>query len=135
MAIAPAFLGVYPILVTPFDEWEDLDLPSLWRIVRFMAGVGANGVVVLGVLIAMVRAMRRGWMEEARSVYERVLPLIVFEPQPGIAVRKEIYRVRGLLGSGTVRHRGGGLGPGAGEQIRELLSRPLPGKDLAVSIG
>ncbi len=305
MAIPPAFEGVYPILVTPFDEGEGIDLPSLRRIVRFMALAGADGVVVLGVLgesnrvtdgereavirssveaaegklpvvvgcshrgtrataercraarsygasavmvtpskepiagedrifeyfrriaeegglpvvlqdhpastevhmsvplllrmvreipgvacikeeapptpvrvgilkegmgeravpvltglgglygifdlergsdgfmtgfafpevlIAMVRAMRRGRLEEARSIYGRYLPLIVFEQQPGVAVRKEIYRIRGLIGSGRVRHPGGGLGAGAGEQLRELLSRLLPGEDLSVPI-
>lgn len=307
MASAPAFQGVYPILVTPFDEREDLDLPSIRRIIRFLVRTGVDGVVVLGVLgeadrltdaereavirtaveasegripvvagcshrgtratvdrcrtaralgasavmvtpakepiaveeriveyfrrvaeggglpvvlqdhpassevhmsvpllvrmvreipgiacikeeapptpvrirmlkegmerqrgvpvltglgalygifdlergsdgfmtgfafpevlVAMVRAMRRGRVEEARALYERYLPLIVFEQQPGIAVRKEIWRIRGLIGSATVRHPGGGLGTGAGEQLRDLLSRLLPGKDLTVPIG
>jgi len=87
------------------------------------------------VLLAMVRSVREGRMEEARAIYERFLPLIVFEQQPGIAVRKEIYRIRGLIGSGTVRHPGGGLGPGVGRQLRELLTRLMPGEELTVPVG
>jgi len=44
------FEGVFPILITPFDEYEDLDLESLGRVVRFMADLGMDGVTVLGVL-------------------------------------------------------------------------------------
>jgi len=82
------------------------------------------------VLLAMVRASREGRMEEAWAIYERFLPLIVFEQQPGIAVRKEIYRLRGLIGSARVRHPGAALGPGAGDRLKELLDRTFPGEDL-----
>jgi len=54
----------------------------------------------------------------------------VFEQQPGIAVRKEILRMRGLIASGRVRHPGAGLNPEAAAQLRALLDRTLPGVDL-----
>ena len=44
------------------------------------------------VLQAMVRAAERGDWPTAREVYARFLPLIVFEQQPGVAIRKEIGR-------------------------------------------
>jgi len=82
------------------------------------------------VLIALVRAVRENRMGDAWDLYRRFLPLIVFEQQPGVAVRKEILRMRGLIASGRVRHPGAGLNPDAVEQLRALLDRTLPGVDL-----
>ncbi len=82
------------------------------------------------VLIALVKAVRENRTGDAWDLYRRFLPLIVFEQQPGVAVRKEILRMRGLISSGRVRHPGAGLNPGAAEQLRSLLDRTLPGVDL-----
>jgi len=82
------------------------------------------------VLIAMVKAAKGGDFERAREIYGRFLPLIVFEQQPGIAVRKEILRLRGLIESARVRHPGAELNAGAAAQLRTLLDRLLPGADL-----
>jgi 4-hydroxy-tetrahydrodipicolinate synthase len=82
------------------------------------------------VLVAMVKAVRAGRREEAWELYRRFLPLIVFEQQPGIGVRKEIYRQRGLLRSSRVRHPGAQLDPSAGEQLRSVIARVLPGVDI-----
>lgn len=83
------------------------------------------------VLAAMVNAARAGDWTRARDVYTRFLPLIVFEQQPGVAVRKEILRRRGLLGAAAVRHPGGGLPAGAAGQLDRLLGSVLPGADLS----
>jgi 4-hydroxy-tetrahydrodipicolinate synthase len=82
------------------------------------------------VLIAMVKAVRAGRMEDAWELYRRFLPLIVFEQQPGIAIRKEIYRLRGLLRTNRVRHPGAQLVASAGEQLRAVMARVLPGVDI-----
>ena len=82
------------------------------------------------VLIAMVKAVRAGRMEDAWELYRRFLPLIVFEQQPGIAIRKEIYRLRGLLRTNRVRHPGAQLVASAGEQLRSVMARVLPGVDI-----
>lgn len=55
------------------------------------------------ILAAMNHAAQAGDMERAHALYARFLPLMVFEQQPGVAVRKELYRRRGLLKSGHVR--------------------------------
>jgi len=39
--------GVYPVLVTPFDERGELDLEGLERCVAFCLEAGAQGVVAL----------------------------------------------------------------------------------------
>jgi 4-hydroxy-tetrahydrodipicolinate synthase len=81
-------------------------------------------------LIAMAKAAREGRFDTAWGIYARFLPLIVFEQQPGIAVRKEILRLRGLIRSGRVRHPGAGLSLSAGEQLWSVMERVLPGVDI-----
>lgn len=56
-------------------------------------------------MAAMVAAARSGDIAKAARLYQRFLRLIVFEQQPGVAVRKELQRRQGLLDSATVRHR------------------------------
>ncbi len=82
------------------------------------------------VLVAMVREVRRGHTDAAWELYRRFLPLIVFEQQPGLGIRKEIYRMRGLIATACVRHPGAGILPAAVDQLRALLARILPGTDV-----
>ena len=82
------------------------------------------------VLMAMVRSAEAGDWATARALYARFLPLIVFEQQPGVAIRKEILRRRGLLAGGRVRHPGAGLAPEIDAQLSRLLEWTLPGVDL-----
>ncbi|HYL17859.1 MAG TPA: dihydrodipicolinate synthase family protein [Burkholderiales bacterium] len=82
-------------------------------------------------LKAMVMAMKTGDTQRARSLYTRFLPLIVFEQQPGVAVRKEILRLRGVIKGSRVRHPGMSIQPAVAEQLRSLLDQVLPGVDLA----
>jgi len=82
------------------------------------------------ILVAMVREARRGRMDAAWELYRRFLPLIVFEQQPGLGIRKEIYRMRGLIATSRVRHPGAALLPAAAGQLRALLARILPDTDI-----
>jgi 4-hydroxy-tetrahydrodipicolinate synthase len=82
------------------------------------------------VLVAIVREVRRGGLNAAWDLYRRFLPLIVFEQQPGVGIRKEIYRMRGLIQAARVRHPGAGVSPAAADQLRALLARILPGTDI-----
>lgn len=81
-------------------------------------------------LQAMVKASIAGDPARMRDLYTRFLPLIVFEQQPGVAVRKEILRLRGLVRSSKVRHPGADLQPATGEQLQSLLAQVLPGVDI-----
>jgi len=83
------------------------------------------------VLQALVRLARAERWAEAATLYQRYLPLIVFEQQPGVAVRKEVLRQRKLISHGQVRHPGAGLAPGALRQLEALLDDILPGVDLS----
>jgi len=82
------------------------------------------------VLLAMVAANRAGDRVKMRALYTRFLPLIVFEQQPGVAVRKEIFRLRGVLKTSKVRHPGADLQPATAKQLRSLLDQVLPGVDI-----
>ena len=82
------------------------------------------------VLIAMVRAAREGRHDAVMEVYRRFLPLIVFEQQPGVAVLKEIYRLRGLIDTSQVRHPGRGIDAATADQVRAVLDAVLPGVDI-----
>jgi len=82
------------------------------------------------VLKAMVTATKTGDVKRAQSLYTRFLPLIVFEQQPGVAVRKEILRLRGVIKGSRVRHPGASIQPAVAEQLRSLLDQVLPGVDI-----
>ena len=82
------------------------------------------------VLMAMVAAARAGDWVAVHELYSRFAALIVFEQQPGVAIRKELLRRRGLLASSRVRHPGSTITPAAAKQLDTLLERTLPGVDL-----
>ncbi len=82
------------------------------------------------VLLAIVREFRAGRLEQARQIYTRYLPLLVFEQQPGLAIRKEILRKRGLISSNRVRHPGATIDAATSSQLGALLEATFPGVDL-----
>ena len=61
----------------------------------------------------------------------RFLPLMVFEQQPGVGVRKELYRLRGLLESPHVRHPAPQVSPVAAKGLADQIARSFPGVDIA----
>lgn len=82
------------------------------------------------VLIAMVRSARQKQFDKVNELYHRYLPLIVFEQQPGVAVRKEIFRLRGLINTSTVRHPGANIDAHTNERLVDLLNSILPDTNL-----
>jgi len=85
-------------------------------------------------LTAMVACARAADWKKVREIYTRFLPLIVFEQQPGVAVRKEILRLRGAIGSGAVRHPGASLQPGTSAQLHKLLDELFPKQDISLPV-
>ena len=75
-----------------------------------------------------------GDLAGARALYQRFLPLIVLEQQPGVATRKEIYRRRGLIACGHVRHPAPPLSAAAAAAVEAELGRALPGIDVTVPL-
>jgi 4-hydroxy-tetrahydrodipicolinate synthase len=95
----------------------------------FMTGFGFPEV-----LIGMLDAAMTGDMEKAWLIYHRFLPLIVFEQQPGVAIRKEIYRMRGLIDHNRVRHPGGNIDNSTSRQLTYLLQNVFGEEDLTKPI-
>ena len=86
------------------------------------------------VLAAMVGAARAANWQRVHEIYARFAALIVFEQQPGVAIRKEILRRRGLLACSRARHPGASITPPVARQLDELLARTLPGVDITQPI-
>lgn len=86
------------------------------------------------VLQGMLAAMHAGDPARAWALYRRFLPLIVFEQQPGLAIRKELYRRRGLIDHPTVRHPGANIDPRSAAQLEALLDQVLPGTNLTAPL-
>lgn len=82
------------------------------------------------VMQALVGAARQNDWSKVHEIYSKFAALIVYEQQPGVAIRKEVLRRRGLLASGRVRHPGASLSPAVSAQLDALLSSTLPGVDI-----
>src|SRR5260221_13968766 len=61
------FEGVFPILATPFDDNENLDLESFDRLVRFIGGLGVDGITILGVFGEANPLLRRARVTLVRT--------------------------------------------------------------------
>ena len=109
-------------------------LYGLFDLERGAAGFN-TGFAFPEVLVALVKAARAGDWRRVRGLYTRFLPLIVFEQQPGLAVRKEIYRLRGLIAHNRVRHPGATIDQKTSGQLQSLIEHTLPGVDITKPIG
>lgn len=81
-------------------------------------------------LQAMVKYANEGDMKKVNGIYQRYLPLIVFEQQPGVAIRKEILRQRGLIATSCVRHPGVNIDAATVQQLRELIAMTFADADI-----
>lgn len=85
-------------------------------------------------LIAMRNAAQQNDWVSVREIYRRFLPLIVFEQQPGVAIRKEILRLRGAVSGNQVRHPGSRIARETAEQLQRLIDSAFPGQDLGKAL-
>jgi len=74
------------------------------------------------VLTGLSHLAAEGELDSARALYRHFLPLIAFEQQPGPAIRKEIWRRRGILSSARVRSPGAQLDPWLGTELTAILA-------------
>jgi 4-hydroxy-tetrahydrodipicolinate synthase len=82
------------------------------------------------VVQALQVAAREGDWHRVHDIYSKFAALIVFEQQPGVAIRKELLRRRGLLTSPRARHPGATISRPQAAQLEALLARTLPGVDI-----
>ncbi len=76
-------------------------------------------------LVALVQLSRSGDRAATHDLFDRHLPLIRYEQQPGVglAVRKHVMLRRGLIGSDAQRVPGQRLGPQGRAEVDFLLER------------
>ncbi len=112
----------------------DRDVPILTGLGALYGGfeiqAGADGFMTGFAFPEILMAMVAAGADDAWRIYAKHLPLIVFENQPGVAVRKEIFRRRGLIAHGVVRAPGTGISSAAAQQLDELLKRTFGAGDL-----
>lgn len=122
---------------------------ALSRPVSILSGLGAlyapfdlaagsdgfnTGFAFPEVLRALIDAAHAGDMDRVHALYARFAALIVFEQQPGLAIRKEILRQRGLIAGNRVRHPGATIAPAVAEEVAALIRHTLPGVDVTCPI-
>ena len=122
---------------------------GLSRPVTILSGLGAlyapfdleagsdgfnTGFAFPEVLIALVAAAQTKDFDRVHELFARFASLIVFEQQPGLAVRKEILRLRGLIACNCVRHPGATIAPSIAADLAALMKRTLPNADVTKPI-
>ncbi len=77
------------------------------------------------VLVAIYRRFTDGEVTAAARVFDRAMPLIRYEFQPGVglAMRKHVYRRRGVLASDAIRPPGTALDQATREELEALVAR------------
>lgn len=76
-------------------------------------------------LVEVCRAYADGAPARGEDIFDLYLPLVRYESQPGLglAIRKEILRRRGAIGSALVRAPGPKLGPADQAELTGLMDR------------
>ena len=76
-------------------------------------------------LVDVVGSYQAGDIEAAEDLFDAYLPLVRYEQQPGfgLAVRKEILRRRGVIGSAKTRAPGPSLSRADHDELTTLLER------------
>lgn len=98
---------------------------------------GADGIMTgfsyPELLVAIYRAFLGNDLQEAQRIFYGACPLLRYEFQPGIglAVRKEIYRLRGAIGTAYVRHPGAQIDAELRRELSQLLKFAPPAALLA----
>jgi 4-hydroxy-tetrahydrodipicolinate synthase len=76
-------------------------------------------------LVGVVNLIKQGKRKEAHDLFDRHLPLVRYETQPGVglAVRKYVLKKRGIIAHDTLRKPGPKLSPETVSEIDWLMQR------------
>lgn len=124
-----------PPRVAALIERLDRRVPILTGLGALYGGfellAGADGFMTGFAFPEVLQAMVGADVERAWSIYCHYLPLMVFENQPGVAIRKEIFRRRGMIENATVRGPAPPITAFANGQLDQVLDRVLGAVDLS----
>jgi dihydrodipicolinate synthase/N-acetylneuraminate lyase len=125
--------GVIPITATPFDADGRVDEDSIVTLLESEARCGVHGLNVLGmtgvsapdILVKIYDLFMAGNVSSAAEMYDRYASYIRYEGQVGvgIALRKEVPRLRGAIRSSHVRPPGPALDDVTRAELRAILER------------
>ena len=99
------FTGVIPILATPFNDDESLDLASWQRMIEFMLSLGVDGITILGVLGESNRLSdheREALIKSAVLTVNQRLPVIVGTSHAGSTAAAYLSRMAEDLGADAI---------------------------------
>ena len=76
-------------------------------------------------MVQVVALSQKGEHDRAEDIFDAYLPLVRYEQQPGIglAIRKEVLRQRGAIGSATLRAPGPKMTPADHDELARLIAR------------
>jgi 4-hydroxy-tetrahydrodipicolinate synthase len=94
MKLTPAASGVFPIAPTPFLPDGAIDWPSVDRLFAFYAGIGADGLTVLGIMGEAPKLEPQESIEIVRRAVAAMKgkPVIVGVSAPGLAAMRALAR-------------------------------------------
>ena len=99
------FTGVIPILATPFNTDESLDLESWHRMIEFMVEMKVDGITILGVLGESNRLSdheRQALIKAAVATVGKRIPVIVGTSYTGSIAATYLSRMAEELGADAV---------------------------------
>ncbi|MBI2505062.1 MAG: dihydrodipicolinate synthase family protein [Candidatus Latescibacteria bacterium] len=101
---------------------------GIYLLDEFRRGTAGNmpGCHTTDVLVDLWQRLEAGAQQEARGLFNRLLPLFNFERLYGVAVYKEILRRRGIIASAFQRAPGGGLDECDRQELEEILKDVEP---------
>ena len=84
-----------------------------------------TGFAVPEVMRAVRLSLEDGGSDQAAAIFDRFLPLIVFESQVGVglAIRKEVLRRRGVIASGLTRGPVRSIDASTANELDDVLAR------------
>ncbi len=130
----PRMTGVYPILVTPFDEDSRVDVDSLRSLVEFQIKAGVDGLgVALGSEITLLTEAERA--QVTRSVVDQVrgrVPVVINTGGPGTDLALHYSRMARDNGADALMVMP--PGPAGGAEIREYYKAISDAVELPVFI-
>ena len=92
-------------------------------------GIGAmTGFAYPEVLVEVINVYFQGDHQRAMEIFNKFLPLILFENQEGInlSIRKEAVKHRGLLSTAQVRHPAGPIDETTRDELMQLIEELQP---------
>lgn len=76
---------------------------SLYQELQAGSAGTMTGFAIVDMLVDIVSAFHAGHTSQAYDAFQKALPVMVFEAQPGVAIRKELLRRLGAIAHATVR--------------------------------